>query len=296
MLLVLVPAMLYACRMHQRLAPTAIIATAALLIGASCGGPNPSATAVVSTASPLAPAALVLEVAALPRVSLDPAANTAVCDPEPASANLDAGETTIFCRDSLELAVRALTAAGFAPIQRLYLHRPVCAATPCSANELNAAIVVGWTASGPSSVAIDARSSLVRVTTPDPSIAWPATGTSTAPAVDRPEIAGAPAEIAQRTPYPFCGHADMGQPASVEGCFRDAVLAGRPAELLERVFSTEGDPVDWLDRFDGLGAVVRYASESGGWTRQAGSMIVYADPNAWSFDPWPETTTVIAKP
>lgn len=70
------------------------------------------------------------------------------------------------------------------------------------------------------------------------------------------------------------------------GCFQAAVLAGRPAELLDRVYGTEGGEITLLYRFDGRGAILRYSQDSGEWLRQAGSMNLGVTPDMWSFDPW----------
>lgn len=102
----------------------------------------------------------------------------------------------------------------------------------------------------------------------------------------RPVIEGAPREVATRTPYPFCGSAELGDPSSALGCSRDAVLAGRPAELIDHVYGTEGGAITWLYRFDGQGALVRYSYDAGRWLRQAGTMILGITPTTRDFDPW----------
>ena len=73
------------------------------------------------------------------------------------------------------------------------------------------------------------------------------------------------------------------------GCFRDAVLAGRVAELVENVSGTEGGAITWLFRFNGRGAISRYAGSGGHWSRQSGSMILGITPLIWDFDPWSGT-------
>ena len=272
----------------------------ATLMLASCGpSPSPIASPVTSPtapsvvdppslepASPTPTAVPMLEIDALPSASLDPATQTAVCDPEARQAIIDAGEATINCDDSLVLGLRALTTVVRAPIERLYFRRPVCQATPCTDDELSTAIVTGWTAEDAFSVALDSRLTVVGMPMSDTSVVWPVAGTSLAPAVERPVVKGAPGEVARRTPYPFCGRAEVGKPPSVLECFRDAVLAGRPAEALERVYETEGGEITWLYRFNGRGMILRYSDESGQWLRQAGLIYLGTTPATWDFDPW----------
>ncbi len=102
----------------------------------------------------------------------------------------------------------------------------------------------------------------------------------------REAIARAPAEIADRTPYPFCGRAELGKSPAVMDCFRDAVLAGRPAEMLVQVYGTEGGAILWLDRYDGHGPVRRYQRDSGQWRRLVGTLMLGITPSGWDLDPW----------
>ena len=99
-------------------------------------------------------------------------------------------------------------------------------------------------------------------TVSQPSVAsdatWPAAGNETIPTVKRPSIKDAPREVARREPYPYCGRAETGEPPSVTGCFRDAVLAGRPAEIIDRGYGTEGGEVLQIMRYDGDGPLIRY--------------------------------------
>ena len=81
----------------------------------------------------------------------------------------------------------------------------------------------------------------------------------------------------------------MGEPEVVTGCFRDAVLAGRPAELIDRYVGTEEGIITRLYQFDGRGAISSYLHTPAGWLRQAGAMILGSTPGAFDFDPWPGT-------
>ena len=173
------------------------------------------------------------------------------------------------------------------PIERLYFQRPGCQTTPCTEDELSTATVTGWTAAGAFIVALDSRLMTVTMPRRDPGANWPFAGPSLVPAVDHPSLEGAPAEIAMRTAYPFCGMAELGFPESVVGCFRDAVLEGRPAELIERLVATEGGGVIRLYRFDGRGALLMHQRSDGHWFSQAGSMMLGFTPGAFDFDPWP---------
>lgn len=144
----------------------------------------------------------------LPAAALDPSTLTALCDPAPGQVNIDDGVSTIACPDDLVLALRAFDTAGTAPVTRLYLLRPACPAAPCTADELATAVVLGWTSEGAMSVELDSRLTTVTAPVPEPAAARPDPGAPTVPANQRPVIPGAPAEVATRTPYPFCGRDD----------------------------------------------------------------------------------------
>jgi hypothetical protein len=280
----------------------AVAALAIVTLVAACGDRSPSAAPLSSlgpfpvispaqassVSSPLPSSGRVLAIDALPSVSLDPAAQTAICDPQAYQLDTDAGEATIACPDGLVLGLRALSTISSSPIERLYLQRPSCDTTPCTEGELSTATVTGWTATDANSVGLDSRKPTVEVMTPASPAVWPS-GSSTTPARDRPVIEGAPAEIASRTAYPYCGEAELGDPEAVTECFRDAVLGGRPAELIERYVGTEEGLITRLYRFDGRGALVMYQRSDGRWFRQAGSMILGFTPGAFDFDPLPTT-------
>jgi hypothetical protein len=239
-----------------------------------------------------------LSIGDLPRVDLSDVRATAVCDPEPSQANLDAGESTVYCPDGLALAVAVVRATTPDPAVRLYLRRLACASVPCSDSELSTADVTVWTATRVFAVHLDSRLETVG----HPSIGmngdWPAGGDAPAPKVARPTIKDSPREVAARKPYPFCGRAEMGEPPRVLACFRDAVLDGRHAEMIEQVYGTEGGAILWIYRYDGQGRLVRFQHDTsvnndGGtndtWRRNEGAMILGINPLAWDFDPWDGT-------
>jgi hypothetical protein len=258
-------------------------------------------TLVVATSSPVGATSSPVSSLAiddLPGVELADVDATAVCDPDPNQASLDAGESTIPCSDGLELALRAVGAVTQDPATRVYLRRPQCAAVPCSEDELSTAEVTVWTATEAFSVRLDSHLETVPLPSVTKVAAWPLAGNGPAPEVSRPPIKGAPAELAHRDAYPFCGRAEIGSPPEVLGCFRDAVLTGRKAEMIERVFGTEGGEMLWIYRYDGDGRLARYYHDqtvgldgrpTGTWGRSDGAMILGITPLAWDFDPWSST-------
>ena len=273
----------------------------------STGSPTTSPSPTGAAPTPTAPAATQTPVVAtpsahpslaigdLPAVELASVDATAVCDPDPSQANLKAGDSTILCSDGLELTLRAVGTVTRDPVTRLYLHRPTCPTVPCSEDELSMADVTVWTATEAFSVRLDSRLNTVPMPSVTKNAVWPAAGNEPSPAASRPSIEGAPDELASRAPYPFCGRAEIGDPPEVLGCFRDAVLAGREAEMIERVFGTEGGEMLWVYRYDGSGRLVRYAHDQtvGGdgrsadtWGRSDGAIILGITPLAWDFDPW----------
>jgi hypothetical protein len=265
------------------------------------GPPSPSAapspataSAVASPTSSSAPSAEAtvpasansrLDINVLPRADLTTEAPTAVCDPEPSQVSAEAGESTIACGDGLALAARAIRATGDAAIQRMWLRRPACTSFPCTEDQLNTASVVVQTAEGVFVVDLDGRLRSTSVPRSAPGPFWPDAGSSSVPATSRPAIANAPAEINGRTALPYCGKTDDGNPASVAACFRDAVLAGRAAELDGLGHATEGGDVLQVFRFGGTGSVVVY-SHFDRWIKQTGALILNPDRTGWSLDPW----------
>ncbi len=262
--------------------------------------PSPTPAPVQPSPSPSPSTAATLDIASLPEAALDPSTMTVLCDPTPGQTNMDAGESLIGCTDGPVLALRAIRTGTPVPVTRLYLRRATCPTGPCTPDQLDTAVILGWTSDGWLSVALDGR--LATVTVPRPvsvaEAAWPDPGVPAVAPVQRPVIPGAPKEVATRTPYPFCGREDLAgvpDPAAAL-CFVDAVLAGRPAEYTEQVYDTEGGPILWLYRFSGQGAPVRYEEEAGAWSRNAGSLILSPPPPppvGVEFEQWPETRVVV---
>jgi hypothetical protein len=280
--------------------------TGIVAVSAACGSPPPApsasldhtAAALTPTSSAAAPATAsasaaatsqpTIAIADLPVVDPDPATLTAICDPDPNQLEPDAGDTSVFCSDGVRLGLRAVRAASPGNATRAYLMRPGCAAAPCPADALDTATVVLWTGTGAFSVHIDSRLDAVGVPQPVLVDPWPAPVGFASPAVKREGVAGAPAVVATRAPYPSCGRAANDAAAAVLSCFRSLVLLGRPAELVQSSVATEGGQIIDLFRFSGTGAITRYEQSEGRWVEQHGGMILGARDGTWSFDPWDE--------
>jgi hypothetical protein len=111
------------------------------------------------------------------------------------------------------------------------------------------------------------------------------------PPVQRPDFPGAPPEVRNREPYPFCGRR---QPFSEEDgfgrCFVLAVESGSPAELIADHFSIEGDPVTIVYRFSGAGAVTKWFDttrdplSTQGWYLRTCAMYRSEDPFSFGCD------------
>lgn len=281
------------------------------LLAAACGSGNPSAPptavptrspspAISATLTPGAPSPTPsaspgpgsspsLTIDDLPRVDLATVDATGVCDPMPSQANPDAGDSAIGCSDGLRLALRDLRTVTHDPVIRLYLRRPACAQIPCSGDELNTAQVILWTATQAFSIPLDARLQTVAPPSLVADPAWPAADDRPAPGVRRPTIRGAPRAVTRRVPYPFCGRIEIGDPPQVLGCFRDAVLTGRRAELVQRLYGTEGGEVLRIFRYEGSGRVTCDQRVATVWRRIEGAMVLGITPLAWDLDPWTET-------
>jgi hypothetical protein len=219
---------------------------------------------------------------------------TALCDGEPSQGNGEAGESLIKCSDGLAFAVVAIRTVTPEAVRRLYLQRPACATVPCTEDELSTARVGAWTATRTFSVQLDARLGTVPVPVEGNDAAWPRPGISAAPRVARPSFKGAPHEVAERDPYPFCGQAEFREPV-VLACFRDGVLVGRPVEMVARLHGTEGADLLEIRRYAGSGPLIGYQHDqtvgqdgraANIWRRDAGAMILGIDPSSWDFDPW----------
>jgi len=118
------------------------------------------------------------------------------------------------------------------------------------------------------------------------------------PSVKRPSFDGAPAEIANRKPLPYCGHSELGSPVAVPRCFLAAVLAGRPAEAVDTRYGTEGGTSFQIVRFTGAGPIAVYEQgldangHNTGWNRYLGRMVLGVEPEFWSMSPIDSSSAV----
>jgi hypothetical protein len=79
------------------------------------------------------------------------------------------------------------------------------------------------------------------------------------PSADRPDLApGAPAELVDRAPFPFCGTEDDVFNRNVRRCFLTNVALGAPAEFLTSVPAADGSVVTTVHRYAGSGPVLVY--------------------------------------
>jgi hypothetical protein len=220
-----------------------------------------------------------LDLETLPNVQLEESAATAICDPDPSAFG------DVFCEDGLRLGFRALRTA-MSSIDRLYLHRPACASGVCVPEEVNRVRVLGWSGSEAFTILIDWDANTITVPVAGAAVPWPSATVSVPPDVRRPKIESAPPEIARREPYPFCGRAKPigfvdDEPGDVEAveainvCFFDAVLDGRPVEMID-ISAVSRQPT--LLRFHGFGRVVRYQQEGNpsdeAWFRREGWLVL----------------------
>jgi hypothetical protein len=233
-------------------------------------------------------------------VTLDPTAQTAICDAPPNALDPGAGESKISCTDAIIDGVRALSADLRAEISHVRVTAQRCAVERCTTTELSTSTVIAWTTTN------EAWSTVIEVGLPEgsgvwasPAVretkpSWPSLEAKT-PAIRRPTIDGAPSIVAGRPPYPFCGTIEPfggGDAAKGWSCFLAAVLAGRPAELLEHAVSGGGDPLVMVYRYSGAGAVVRFSGAGGKWNRANGSIILPPPgTTVWSYEPWPDSPT-----
>jgi hypothetical protein len=203
----------------------------------------------------------------------DPASVTGICSPPPADS-----DGAIPCEEAFREAIRAAGPRS-AEVYRLeFAYGAPCAPSAlCPSPSSNVGYVI-LKSINEVSVVIIAPADDGRVQ------AWPPQPTTldlfrsasfSALPVARPSLPGDPSsELAGRTPLPFCGRAQMTRatPSSAELCFREAVLAGQPAELVAIGSSVEGADLVEVLRYLGEGAINRdvYQSsnalgESGEW-------------------------------
>lgn len=269
----------------------AFAVVAASLLVTACTASPPPTPAPVRTAAPVAtppptpPPPLAID--ALPKVAVDPAVTTALCDPSRGDPNAHGLADQPDCLASLELAMGAIRAATADPVERLWYRHPPCAATACQPDELATATVIGWIGGTAYAVTIDTRLSTVGYPTADPGAAWPAAGDSPVPEVERVALPGATKQLRKRSALPFCGDTTNGASAEIRACFGDAVLAGRPAELIDRTVSPEGAPVTILLRFVGKGSPVEYVGVGKTWSRVPAALYLRESPGDWDLVPLP---------
>ena len=233
---------------------------------AACGGGPPSFPTGSAGASPTLPSVAPTATTSasptflafddLPALQIDMADVTAICDPTPGIQFPQPGSGLIECADGLELGLRAIETATDEPISRAYLRLPFCEVAPCPPEQRNTGSVTAWTSTGAWRTHLDIRTRTATVPELDPSPIWP-TLDAAVPTVERPELPMAPPELANRKPFPNCGHIDMGEPPGP--CFFAQFLHERPVELSMTVFGTEGGEGLELFRFSGSGAIVVYS-------------------------------------
>jgi hypothetical protein len=279
---------------------------ASVVVAAACGGPVPApsmpaapstATSTTATAQPAAsptiprspgPAATApaIDIDDLPLVTPDPATLTAVCDPSPNQLDPNAGETTLFCFDSVVLGLRAMRLATSAPVRRAYLVRTGCPPVPCASDGLDTGTLVAFTGGATFAVLLDSRVATVPPPIPVSGNPWPTVGLFTSPPIGRENVLPAPPTVASRTPLPSCGRATLADPDQGLACFRSSILLGKPAEVIRESPATDGGVVIEVVRFGGTGAITRYQRTDGRWVEQVGGIVLGPTEQTWDFDAW----------
>ena len=227
---------------------------------------------------------------ALPQLAIDGSATLEICDPDPGQALPEHVDVLIECGDGTDLGLRAIQTVTTSPIERTYLDRPVCEALPCSSDVVSTAVLTAWAADAIWTTRLDGRTATATVPERVDGAAWP-TVVAPAASIKRPAFDGAPAEIRNRKPVPYCGRSELGEPAGPMVCFVAAVLAGRAAEVVDVGHGTEGGTSISLIRFAGRGPIVVYRqhlddqARTGNWFRQWNRMILGIEPRYWSPDP-----------
>lgn len=277
--------LLMACLAEQPVAPAPRSPSPALTPGLTIDPGSP----VAGTPS-AAPTDGVLTSDELPLLRPDPATILAVCDPAPGQAFVDGGEDLLGCFDGVELGLRAVQTVTDVPIDRAWLRRPVCSAPPCTEKQRATGTLTAWIGEVAWSTDVDARSRTATIPRSPETTTWPSQR-GAVPAIGRPKVPGAPAEVRTRTPLPFCGFAEVGEPPPAKVCFLAAVLAGRPAEIIETFYGTEGGTVTKVSRFPGFGGVISYQNSVDAqarplpWFEQLNWLHLGIEPNQWSLEP-----------
>jgi hypothetical protein len=290
--------------MRDRCGPAFILAT---LLLASCSGPvqndtpsmvqptstvppatkrpTPITPSVLATETPTPPtptasAARAVAIDDLPRkVDLDPVLTTVVCDLGQAGGLR--ADIPLVCGDEAVIATRFLASKGETPA-RIYLERTPCAAASCTQDELSTGTVSVTSSGAEYEIAVDSRAdTIIPVEVADPR--WPKAAPYAPSGKPAPTFPGAPKGLVDRVPYPYCGLTQPAAAGPVNNCFRNSVLTGRPAEILQ---VAPQDRETWLYRYSGSGAVIAYVKTPQGWGRLPGSLIVDTRPTLWYFNPW----------
>jgi len=268
------------------------------VVTAACGvslprDSAPAASPAPPGASPSSPrstgpaaTAQVIEIDDLPLVTPDPETLTAICDPSPSQVDPNAGETTLFCFDSVVLGLRAVRLVTSAPVMRTYLVRTGCPPVPCRSDGLDTGTLVAFTADATFAVLLDSRLGTVPAPTRVSGNPWPTAGLFTSPPVGRENVLPAPRAVASRSPLPSCGRATLADPRLGLACFRSSVLLGKRAEIIREAPATDGGVVIEVIRFDGAGAITRYQRTDARWIKQLGGIVLGPTEETWDFDPW----------
>jgi hypothetical protein len=239
---------------------------------------------IAPTTSP--PAPLSLNDLDVGNTELALTAATAICEPEPAQANPDIGSSTIGCTDGLTWALAAVRTLSDDDVTRMFLDRPDCPALGCSEADLNEADVYVWLGDQSYTVGLDMTNQSAALAAATTDAPWPTSSGSAVPPVTRANVKAAPEVLAQRDAMPFCGRTVRGDPQSIPGCFRDAVIEGRPAEMVDVTYTAHGERVVRLFRYTGGRPVEVFRRYGRVWRHSFGAMSLRASPSMWDFIPW----------
>jgi hypothetical protein len=226
----------------------------------------------------------------LPDLRPDAATTLAVCDATPGLAFVDGGEDLLGCSPGVELGLRAIQTVTEGRFDRVWLHRAVCDAAPCSEQQLGTGTLTAWVGHLVWTTDVDGRSETATLPTTTGEVVWPSLAAGV-PAIQRPRVAEASAEVNRRAPLPFCGSAEMGEPPTVDRCFLAAVFAGRPAEMIETLYGTEGGTIHRVTRFTGTGAIATFQNSVDAqaqplpWFHHLNRVSLGVTPEHWTAEP-----------
>jgi hypothetical protein len=256
----------------------------AIATSAPDGDSQSPSPVIAPTTSP--PAPLSLNDLDVGNTELALTAATAICEPEPAQGNPDSGRSTIGCTDGLTWALAAVRTLSDDDVTRMFLDRPGCAALRCSEAELNEADVYVWLGDQSYTVSLDMTGQAATVAAAAADAPWPTSSGSAVPPVTRAIVKAAPKVLAERDEMPFCGRTLRGDPPSAQGCFRDAVVEGRPAEMIDVTYTAHGERVVRLFRYTGSRPVEVYRCDGRVWRHSFGAMSLGVSPSTWDYIPW----------